>query len=375
VRIGIVSWWFNRGQAIVSRRLRSALEESGHETFVLARRSKTLNPRDGVVDRSDVWDQRNITEGSAHDLTEDEYVSWASENRLEAVFFDQNIQFDEIAAIRRQGIYTIGRFVWEKFGPQESTAAKMAFDCIYSLTRCEQERYAQMGINSPYIPWGCYTESFTPQTLPPGDETVRFFYPGGHLTKRKPTLEMLHAFSRVTDSRARLIVKAQHAQRGAELAARFESTDSRIQLVVDDMPTNDHFALFASCDVCLAPSRWEGLGLHLFEAVEFGMPTITTDAPPMNEMVNHDVNGLLIPATSHSERQPGVPIWEPDGEAMTAAIEALCDDSLRARLADGARRCRAKRPWAATVSAYQSLLEQVTSGHPVYNQLDCHAHQ
>ena len=375
MRIGIVSWWFNRGQAIVSRRLRSALEESGHDTFVLARPSKTLDPRDGIVDRSDVWDQHKITEGLAHYLTEAEYLSWASENQLEAVFFDQNLQFEEIAALRRRGIYTIGRFVWESFGPDDSRAAQQAFDCIYSLTRCEQARYAQMGITSPYIQWGCYNETFTPITPTPGDDTIRFFYPGGHLTKRKPTLETLHAFSHVTNPRARLIVKAQHAQRGAELTARVESADSRIRLVVDDMSTNDHFALFESCDVCLAPSRWEGLGLHLFEAVEHGMPTITTDAPPMNEMVTHDVDGLLIPATSHSERRPGVPIWEPDGEAMTAAIEALCDDSLRARLAEGARRRRAKRTWAATIRGYNELLEQVTSGRPVYDLRDRHANQ
>jgi glycosyltransferase involved in cell wall biosynthesis len=214
-----------------------------------------------------------------------------------------------------------------------------------------------MGISSPYIPWGCYTESVTPLALPTGDDTIRFFYPGGHLTKRKPTLETLQAFRRVTNSRARLIVKVQHAQRGAELAARAESVDSRIHLVIGDMSANDHFALLKSCNVCLAPSRWEGLGLHLFEALENGMPTITTNAPPMNEMVSHDVDGLLIPATTHSERRPGVPIWEPDGEAMTAAIEALCDDSLRARLADGARQRRATRPWRP-ISGYQELLNE-----------------
>ena len=37
MRIGICSWWFNRGQAVVARHLRSTLDELGHETFVLAR--------------------------------------------------------------------------------------------------------------------------------------------------------------------------------------------------------------------------------------------------------------------------------------------------------------------------------------------------
>ena len=37
MRIGIVTKWFASGQGVVSRQLRSALDELGHETFVLAR--------------------------------------------------------------------------------------------------------------------------------------------------------------------------------------------------------------------------------------------------------------------------------------------------------------------------------------------------
>ena len=37
MRIGIVAHWFNRGQGVVARHVRSALDELGHDTFVLAR--------------------------------------------------------------------------------------------------------------------------------------------------------------------------------------------------------------------------------------------------------------------------------------------------------------------------------------------------
>jgi len=40
MRVGIVSYWFNRGQAVVSRRIRAALDAAGLETFVLARPTK-----------------------------------------------------------------------------------------------------------------------------------------------------------------------------------------------------------------------------------------------------------------------------------------------------------------------------------------------
>ena len=44
MRIGLVTKWFNRGQAFVSRYLRDALDAQGHETFILARPTKDKGP-------------------------------------------------------------------------------------------------------------------------------------------------------------------------------------------------------------------------------------------------------------------------------------------------------------------------------------------
>ena len=33
-----------------------------------------------------------------------------------------------------------------------------AYDVVYSFTRAEQERYATLGIDTPYVPWGCHPE-------------------------------------------------------------------------------------------------------------------------------------------------------------------------------------------------------------------------
>src|SRR5204863_8852262 len=51
MRIGIVAHWFNRGQGVVARHLRSALDELGHDTFVLARPTRATNRRPAFVDR------------------------------------------------------------------------------------------------------------------------------------------------------------------------------------------------------------------------------------------------------------------------------------------------------------------------------------
>jgi glycosyltransferase involved in cell wall biosynthesis len=115
--------------------------------------------------------------------------------------------------------------------------------------------------------------------------------------------------------------------------------------------------LFASADVCLAPSRWEGLGLHLYEATSLGLPIVTNDNPPMNEVVHDEVNGLLVRGVPSRERpRSGIPSFDPDVRELTAAIERLADPALRAELAAGARRAREDLSWDRTVADLRDLL-------------------
>jgi glycosyltransferase involved in cell wall biosynthesis len=48
-------------------------------------------------------------------------------------------------------------------------------------------------------------------------------------------------------------------------------------------PPADNGVLYDEGDVCVQPSRWEGLGLSMLECQAAGLPLVVTDAPPMNE--------------------------------------------------------------------------------------------
>lgn len=358
MRIGIVTYWFNRGQAVVSRRIREALDARGIETFILARPTRKSFSRPFFVDDRDVWAQEGVTPASHYRIPEAEYLAWAQATGIEAALFDQNLQFPEIEALRRSGVRTIGRFVWESFGPDDVDGARAAYDTIYAVTRCEQARYRDFGIDAPRVRWGCPPELVSMAESRPvrSDDEIRFFFPGGYLSDRKPVDETLEAFRGVSDPRARFVLKVQHPVKGPLLAERAASIDPRIRVVLDDLPDEAHFRLMASCDVCLAPTRWEGLGLHHFEAVALGMPTITNDFPPMNEMVTHEVDGLLIPARWSSERRPGVPRLETDPSALREAIERMCDDVVRARLESGVLVRRERLAWGTTESDLCALV-------------------
>ena len=110
------------------------------------------------VDRTGVWDQPGVTEASDWEVPFGEYESWIADNAIEAVHWDNCYQHEEIARIRETGVKTVGRFVWEMFKPEDAEPAKRAYDVLYSLTRCERDRYAEFGIDSPYLRWGLHPE-------------------------------------------------------------------------------------------------------------------------------------------------------------------------------------------------------------------------
>jgi 1,2-diacylglycerol 3-alpha-glucosyltransferase len=362
MRIGIVSWWFNRGQAVVARHLRSALEGLGHETFVLARPTRGGNIRPSFIDRTGVWDQPGVTEASAYEIPAREYHAWAEERAPEIVFFDQNYQFEEIASLRRSGVRTVGRFVWEAFAAENVGPAQEAFDVIYSLTASEQHRYETLGIDSPRVYWGCHPELL--EVEPRRDaEAVRFIYPGGFMSKRKPFESVLEAFSRAGEPRLRLTFKAQ-VERRVRKVGRLVKQDPRVEVIWEDLPTAKYLQLFANSDVCLAPSRWEGLGLHLYEGMAFGMPIITNDNPPMNELVTDGVNGLLVRGVETGRAKSGIPAYEPDVDELAAAIRRLADDELRAELSRGALEMRERWNWDRTMHGYAELIERVAAPTP-----------
>ena len=275
------------------------------------RAQKAASAAAGDIDA--VWDQPGITEASEHHVPLIEYEDWVRANSIEVVLCDENYQFDEINHLREQGVRTIGRFVWEYFGDEYVHGAKTAFDTIYSLSLRERDRYRDLGIDSPYVPWGIHPELLEPAAVGADrdPDIVRHYFPGSFLGRRKPIRKVVKAFGRASGDQLRLVISAQVPNKD-EFLQEAAAKDPRIELALTDDPEEVHRARFASCDVCLAPSRWEGLGLPLDEATAFGLPIITNDKPPMSEMVLDGRSGLLVASVENGTTRSGVTAWDPE---------------------------------------------------------------
>ena len=265
------------------------------------------------------------------------------------------------------GCATIGRFVWEHFTAEHVAGAREAFDVVYSLTRAEQERYRGDGPRDALRALG----------LPPGADrgtrasrraraasAVTFVFPGGFLGHRKPLEPVLEAFD--GDRRPAPAAARQGAGRAQAACAPPPRPPSATRGSSCASPTSrppSTCARSRAADVCLAPARWEGLGLPLYEAIAFGQPAITNDAPPMNEAIHDGATACSSARRPTGPRSRGsrrsTPTSTSCGARSSASPTTRCaPSSPRARCACATR----ERRWDGHGGGHRRAFDNAANG-------------
>jgi glycosyltransferase involved in cell wall biosynthesis len=93
---------------------------------------------------------------------------------------------------------------------------------------------------------------------------------------RKGTRDTIRAFCRMKRADVRLTVRMQKLVPLPAVDDRVEVITGNLQNVAD---------LYLTGDICVQPSKMEGIGFMVLEPVCAGLPVITTNYPPMNEYV------------------------------------------------------------------------------------------
>lgn len=94
---------------------------------------------------------------------------------------------------------------------------------------------------------------------------------------------------------------------------------NNVQLISQFVEDHRYQQLQNSHRFHLCPSRAEGFGHYILEAMSCANVVITLDAPPMNELVQVN-RGILVPAI-RQDQQALAPTWDFHPAAMAAAIE------------------------------------------------------
>ena len=103
--------------------------------------------------------------------------------------------------------------------------------------------------------------------------------------------------------------------------------EERLRIITKTVPAP---GLYHLGDVYVYPSRLDGIGLTVPEALACGLPVITCDQAPMNEFVNSS-NGRLVPVQRLYPRRDGY-FWEQceiDEGMLCREMQYFVDDTTR----------------------------------------------
>jgi len=169
----------------------------------------------------------------------------------------------------------------------------------------------------------------------------------------KGLLPLLEALAKVrTERHAELVIVGQPRD-GSLVPATIERLGLEGAVTVAGVVDAERMIeLYASAEVAVVPSLYEGFSLPAVEAMACGVPVVSTTGGALPEVVGrHGETGLLVP--------PGDP-----GALAGAIVEALDDTDLRRRMGQAGReRVLHRFTWRAMAEATVEQYRDVLAGH------------
>jgi glycosyltransferase involved in cell wall biosynthesis len=187
------------------------------------------------------------------------------------------------------------------------------------------------------VPWGVDATPVTPEDADAARRRFGLDRPyvfwTGTLEPRKNVGALVEAFGRLARDDVDLVLGGPEGWNDEleRLSGRLGGRIRRIGFV----PVGDLRALYAGAELFCFPSRAEGFGLPVLEAMAQGCPVVTSAGTATAEVVGDDSCGVLV--------EPG------DVEALTGALARLLDDGpAAAAMGEKARARAATFTWART---------------------------
>lgn len=296
MKIGIVTTWFERGAAIVSRAYRDVLS-SDHEVFIYARGGEAQGKGDPRWDTSDVtWGARNPRWPGR--LVWDDFKQWAEAKEIDVILWNEQQDFAPIVFARRELDVAQGAYI------DYYTARTVPFFGLYDFVICNTRRHHSVFADhrrAVHIPWGTDCSLYTGDGSPVAEDTVVFFHSAGMSPERKGTLTAVKAFAMV-EGDARFVLHTQRPVAESAGLAEACAADSRVEVIEETVAAP---GLYHRGDVYVYPTTLEGVGLSVPEALACGLPVVAPDCPPMNEFVHHGENGRLVKPSEYRGRADG----------------------------------------------------------------------
>jgi len=138
--------------------------------------------------------------------------------------------------------------------------------------------------------------------------TVRMFCSGGYNSISRKSIDLLsHCFKqvvtqhRLTDLTLHVYIQGKEVRSERDKTLQMVAEHDQIHVTARNMSYREFSEVYKQNDIMVHLGTHEGLGVGLYEAAASGVPVLTLDTPPNNEIVIHRKTGWLIPVLSRAE--------------------------------------------------------------------------
>ncbi len=323
MNVGIVTTWFERGAAYVSKQFEEIISTE-YKVYIYARAEEYA-----IGDPN--WDRANVTWGKKIDspfagkvIHKKDFKKWIDKNDIDIVIFNEQHWFQPLLWCKEWQVKTVAYVDYY-------TERTIPLFAVYDALICNTKRHFsafEWHPGASYVPWGTNTTLFKPKVENHKlvhSEYVTFFHSCGWNHDRKGTKFLLRAFNQSKKGK-KLIVHSQKDSWDDDIIDVVNTliADDRLEVINKTVPAP---GLYYLADVYLYPTVLEGIGLTIAEALSSGLATVVPDNGPMNEFVSEGENGLLIKLDKCFARNDGYywPKCLPDVGHLTEIIDYFAD--------------------------------------------------
>lgn len=276
--IGMVGYWgWSRGLCYLMRSYVKMVENE-HTVFILKIGANEIQPEFEVKAEIESYDNRLI--GGKYTVPAEVFRNWIEKNKITDLFFFEYNQWEKnvdlVGIANSLGVKTYGCLVYERFNQMDFNEYKK-YTKLIAPTKFFLSEYRKNGFyNANYVPFGIDLEELKSAPRKENSKPTFLHIGGwGGVGNRKNTDAVIKAYQ-LGSFESELVLTSQREM---------------------NLKRDEIIDILNSCDAVILPSRWESTGLIHYESMAMGKPVITTDAPPMNEVIKNNSNGLLVNCT------------------------------------------------------------------------------
>ena len=356
MNIGVVSTWFERGAAYVSKSFVDNLLETNYQVFIFARGGEQF----AIDDKK--WNSYKVTWGDRcayGQINWKKFLAWILDNNIGLIIFNEQVDWEVIVNCRKLNILIVSYIDYYK---QDTVELFNLYDAVICNTRRHFEVFSGHN-NCIFIQWGTNVDLFRPAHKK-HDMLTLFHSAGmGGINMRKGTDIVVTSFARLKKT-ARLIIHSQVSIEHFGDLSQIIENHPRIEFIHKTVTAP---GLYHMGDVYIYPTKLEGIGLTIAEALSCGLPVITTDCAPMNEFVVDGYNGKLIAVNRYISRSDGYywPECECSESALLEIMSNLSDEFEKNNLdkmKNNARKSALDEfNWKKNASNFSCLIENIAA--------------